>query len=751
MTALDDAIDQLCRHRGILRVGDPEIGEGADGDWRVEIEIPVELPSRASSAGISATGVKAIETCTLAFSRWPLRAPRPYLRSDFPRDLPHINPHREGSLVPPCVFEGSLDDLLHRLGLDAVIDQIIDWLGKAASGTLIDLSQGWEPTRRDSCPSTVEFSAERLIAATPADGAVLTTTASYVTVGDGVYCRVQPHLTPQAHVAFTQELRGKPERQFGAGSLPAFIARAATIDDQFPVIRKYQPDTVVDLTSLLDLTGALGIDRTTLDTALSDYYRASVFGLVQSYKDWKRGLLALVVLVVKRPARLVGSDGRDVEVLPYVIRYDIDPTSAFNFTSSVHAAFHSHAVSPELLARTSGLPQSVTRAKTVLIGCGSLGSKIGMHLARAGIGQLTFVDNEVMSSHNFARHALLEDERTLVPYKAEQMRVALGRLSHLDAEAYDIDAVDLFRNDKKFAEVVPADAAMIIETTASLQVLIAASVSATLTASPVRLARAALFGQGRCAVLILEAEGRKARVDDITAFLFDLCRFSPDLHKGVAGTASDPKRIFVGDNCRSLTTPMTDALISRSASMVAMQAQQWISEGKPSSGQLCVGVSDPSNIGSSWHVFEAGETTVLDIPDAGGWQIRVLAHVAQAIDEDARRWGRLETGGTLVGRVSYETRTIILAGMVAAPPDSVRSEVAFVLGIQGLAQTLTEAHAASVGHLMFVGTWHSHPMGGNHSGIDKDTLRRIATDGRGLPAVSLVWTPQGLICAVDRW
>jgi hypothetical protein len=751
MTALNDAIDQLRRHRGISRVGAPEIIEGGDGGWLVEIDIPVELPSRARAAGISAAGVKAIETCTLAFNRWPLRAPRPYLRPDFPRDLPHINPHRAGSPVPPCVFEGSLDELLHRIGLDAVIDQIIDWLGKAASGTLIDPSQGWEPTRRDSCPSTVEFSAERLIAATPSDGAVLTTTASYVTVGDGMYCRVQPELTPQPHVPFTQELRGKPERPFGSGLFPAFIARAAAIDDQFPVIGKYQPDTVVDLATLLDLAGALGIDRTALETALSDYYRASVFGLTQNYKDWKKGLLALVVLVVKRPARLVGSDGRDVEVLPYVIRYDIDPASAFKFTNSVQAAFHSHAVSPELLARTSGLPPEVTQAKTVLIGCGSLGSKIGMHLARAGIGQQAFVDNEVMSPHNFARHALLEDERTLVPYKAEQMRVALGRLSHLDAKAYDLDAVDLFQNDKKFVEVVPADAALIIETTASLQVLIAASVSAALTASPVRLARAALFGQGRCAVLILEAEGRKARVDDITAFLFDLCRWFPDLHTGVAGTSSDPRRIFVGDNCRSLTTPIADALISRSASMVAMQTQQWISEGKPSNGQLCVGVCDPSNIGSSWNVFEAGETTVLDIPDDGGWQIRVLAHVAHAIDEDAHRWGHLETGGALVGRLSYEARTITIAGMVAAPPDSVRSESAFILGTQGLAQTLTEAHAASVGHLMFIGTWHSHPMGGNHSGIDKDTLRKIATDGRGLPAVSLVWTPQGIICAVDRW
>lgn len=750
MTALDDALDQLRRHRGISRVGDPEIVKGGNGAWLVKIDIPVELPSRARAAGISATGVKAIETCTLTFNRWPLQAPRPYLRSDFPRDLPHINPHRDGDPVPPCVFEGSLDDLLHRLGLDAVIDQVIDWLGKAASGTLIDLSQGWEPTRRDSCPSTVEFSAERLIAATPADGAVLTTTAGYITIGDGVYCRVWRELASQPSVAFTQVLRGKPERQFGSGVFPAFIARAAATDGQFPVIDKYQPDTVVDLPSLLVLSAALGIDRMALETALSDYYRASVFGM-QCYKDWKKGLLALVVLVVQRPARLVGSDGRDVEVLPYVVRYNIDPTSPFNFTSDVHAAFHSHAVSSELLARTSGLPQVVTHAKTVLIGCGSLGSKIGMHLARAGIGQQTFVDTDVMSPHNFARHAMLEDESALVPYKAEQMRGALGRLSHGDAKAYDLDAVDLFRHDKKFAEVVPADTALIIETTASLQVLIAASVSCALTESPVRLARAALFGQGRCAVLMLEAEGRKARVDDITAFLFDLCRWLPALRAGMAGTTSDPRRIFVGDNCRSLTTPMADALISRSASMVAMQAQKWISEGKPSSGQLCVGVGDQSNIGSSWDVLEVGETTVLDVPDDGGWQIRVLAQVAQAILKDARQWGRLETGGALVGRVSYEARTITIAGMVAAPPDSVRSETAFILGTQGLAQTLTEAHAASVGHLMFVGTWHSHPMGGKHSGIDKDTLRKIAADGRGLPAVSLVWTPQGLICAVDRW
>src|SRR3989442_8709328 len=58
---------------------------------------------------ISETGVRTVETCVLVFgSDWPLSAPEPFLRADFPLNLPHINPHRQGELVSPCLFEGSM-------------------------------------------------------------------------------------------------------------------------------------------------------------------------------------------------------------------------------------------------------------------------------------------------------------------------------------------------------------------------------------------------------------------------------------------------------------------------------------------------------------------------------------------------------------------------------------------------------------------------------------------------------------------
>ncbi len=38
-----------------------------------------------------------------------------------------------------------------------------------------------------------------------------------------------------------------------------------------------------------------------------------------------------------------------------------------------------------------------------------------MQLGRAGFGSMTFVDNESMSPHNAARHALIERTSVLVP------------------------------------------------------------------------------------------------------------------------------------------------------------------------------------------------------------------------------------------------------------------------------------------------------------------------------------------------
>lgn len=250
---------------------------------------------------------------------------------------------------------------------------------------------------------------------------------------------------------------------------------------------------------------------------------------------------------------------------------------------------------------------------------------------------------------------------------------------------------------------------------------------------------------------MLEGPGRAVRVDDLCGLLFEHCRSDPRLRAAIAGDSAEPTRIFVGDNCRSLTTPMSDAVVSRSAAPMAIQIERWLVGGVPPFAQICVGVSDTAGLGMSWFTVDVPPVTAIPVAEDGGWEVRVLPSVTHAIDADAHRWGRLETGTALVGRISYECRTITIAGLVDAPPDSIRREDRFVLGTTGLVTALRKAHGDSLGYLMFIGTWHSHPLGGPHSGIDRETLTKIAKDAGGLPMVSLVWTPIGLRCAVDRW
>jgi len=748
--AIADAIDQLNRHRGLTRVSAPRI-QGAD--TLIEIDVGVELPSRSRAEGVSATGVRAIETCLLLFPNdWPLSAPRAFLREDFPLNLPHINPHQAGQLVSPCLFEGSLDEVLHRFGLDAIVDQLIIWLHKAAAGSLIDLDQGWEPTRRDSCPSTVVFSAENVAAAAPDDGSPLVVSASYVTMDGGLYARLDHDLTAKIDPIFDQIAHNDQLGKWGGGHATVLIARAPKVNGRPHIIGHYQPETVVDMSTLLDRSAELGIDRAALAQGLDSYYSRSILDPKQDPKTWVHGVYAIVILVVERPVSLVGSPGRSTEVLPYVVRYEYSAKSPFERNARVHPAFHAHTLSPALLGRTSGLATTDTSKPLVMIGCGSLGSKIALHLGRAGFGAVTFIDNEAMAPHNAARHALVEADMVLAPpRKAALMKSAFEKLSHQQTRALDVDAVRIFADPVQFGGAIPPNTTLIVDATASLKVLASETRSDALNGSAARLARVAMYGQGRCTVMLLEGDSRSSRVDDLTALLFEQCRSNKVLYTAIVGDGADPTRVFVGDNCRSLTAPMSDATVSRAAAHASLQLERWLVDGLPAEARLCVGVGDTAGVGMSWTSTGLGPTMTLDVAEDGGWKIRVLAPVAQAIHADAIRWSPKETGGALLGRISYEHRTITVAGLVDAPPDSIRKRARFVLGTDGLVKHLREAHGNSIGYLAFIGTWHSHPQGGTHSGIDRETLRKIAEDAGGLPAVSLVWIPTGFSCAVDRW
>lgn len=743
-TSLADALRELAGHQAVRSTID--VSE-LEGRTVAVFAVEVSLPNRVVD-DVSATGVRRLEPVYLVFpGDFPLKAPSVRLRPDFPSNFAHINPHSPGAHIPPCIFEGDLSELMHRFGIEKILDQLLIWLKKAAEGQLLDLEQGWEPTRRGSPDASIEFDADALALSLPKDGSILGLSANLFQVSG------TRHLTLGGvdETAGTFSLSRVRDTEAWTGKISVFIACAPWVEGKPQVFGTYAADTVVDLPSLLERAALLGIDGASLGKRLGSATFDSTFLTPSSSAwPWPGDFCIAVVLAAHRPVPLIGTH-RQVEFVPYLVRVPQRPKAPIIGDAVVEPAWQIHRVSARLLAATSGFATADIQQQVTVVGCGSVGSKLALHLARAGFGAQTLVDNELFSPHNMARHALLDSTGW---NKAEKTREALAALGHDKARAYAQDIVTALTTPGGAGvvnQVLPRATKLLIDTTASFRVAAAMAQSSHLSGEGLRVARAFLIGAGRAAVLMLEAPQRVVRIDDLYAQMGALCRTNPKLRAAIGGDGATATEVFVGDSCRSITLSMPDSVVSRGASLFASQIQQWLIHGFPSQAQLLVGTAAGDGIGVEWHSNQVPDTHVLQVAGDGGWSVRVAGSVALAIRADSEQWAPRETGGALIGHVDILSRTIYIADLVPAPKDSERSPERFVLGTQGLGSTLRQAHADSVGYLQYLGTWHSHPMGGTHSPTDFETLQRLASFAPGLPVVSLVWTAVGMVCEVGRF
>lgn len=73
------------------------------------------MPNAWMADGVSPNGVRAIEPVTLVFpAAFPLKAPLIFLRADFDRSLAHVQPGSPDEPPAPCIYDGSLLELLQH-------------------------------------------------------------------------------------------------------------------------------------------------------------------------------------------------------------------------------------------------------------------------------------------------------------------------------------------------------------------------------------------------------------------------------------------------------------------------------------------------------------------------------------------------------------------------------------------------------------------------------------------------------------
>lgn len=724
-------------HPQVARVEEPVIqGSGI----QLELLIEVPMPNVWRAAGASPSGVNRREPIRLDFPPlYPLDPPEVSLRPDFRRDLAHIQPWLTADGRPvPCIQDGKLPEFMQQQGIAGILNQTVSWLERAAENILIDPKQGWEPTRRDSIAGSVVADSDVLRGVVDRNGGFQFHRMMYLRPGTGglygqIYDEQFALNKKTIKNAVHEEAWGYG---FYSGHSLALIVWPGKQPSGGPIIcNVYAPDHVVDIKALKDKAQAFGCLK-----QLND----GLVRLVQSIKDYDvEGPFPLaIILCARRPFNLIGSDS-NIELCCYTADFQAKEAFSQGDETPVRPSAHRDRITPKLLAKLSGLPPDTSPPPWTLIGAGSLGSKIGLHMARAGRGPAAIIDPAVMAPHNAARHAMIPhtgDMQILsMDSKARQLRRALAGLSQ-ESTAISEDAVKVFHSRALAKQALPKETWAVVNTTASLRT------RAALCTPMVRhrVVEALLYANGAFGVIATEGAERNPDVGDLFTELYGLAATDDGLSLRLFPDEADNElpRIIVGEGCGSATMQVTDGKISLYAAGVAEYLLQRQQDGLTEAGELLIGRLSNTGLGVDWKQVNIPPVCIVSAESSAGWNIRISARAMGKIEEEVARWPDVETGGVLLGRQDEVTRSFYVVDVLPAPEDSTRSRTEFTLGVKGLKKTL-EAYARITNATLYcLGTWHSHLAPSEPSALDHQTAQAMGL-ARLAPSVLLIHTPEG--------
>ncbi|MBE1207529.1 Mov34/MPN/PAD-1 family protein [Aminobacter carboxidus] len=707
---------------------------------KVAVDFVVPMPSRWIGAGQSPAGVRPVETVTFTFDdSFPLAVPLIELRQDFNRSHPHVQPGRTEDPPRPCYFEGDPQDLLRYRGMDGIMVQVADWLEKAAAAALMDFSQGWEPVRRDLINDWVEVDPNFVRGFVNRDGGSAFAVSQHL----GLELRSGGHAYAISVEAQRQSLgpdvfRKVIENAAGVG-LSVIVWGGKTPSGDPVVSDRYLPETVRTMAELTDRAAHYG---------LQGQLRAA-FGLLQTRfgkSAYKLPLILTLLLVVRRPAHVIGQ-GSPLEIVPYVI--EVRSASDFSGSSEVpvRPAAVRDAISRKLLASVSG-SRPLEEAQWTLIGCGSVGAKLAIHLAREGRAPTTLVDRSLMAPHNYARHGLVPIPQFPVPdWKADAVARAIQGLGQSATPLHEDLAVALASSPPP-KQIWPKATQLLVDATGSPTVTDALCLPQVEAKRP-RVVETSLLGRGSVSYMAIEGPKANPSVQDLQAESYRLMADDDTLRELALASASDV--VVVGQGCSTRTAQMTDARLSSFVPGMARYLSTALERGLPvQDGELAIGRVDDDLMNQSWQRFPV--PAFRRLRSSTGRRASISHRVVELIDSAIADRPHVETGGILIGRFNEATDSFHIVDIVEPPPDSRFSAAEFTLGVEGIRDRLKAYNDRTRGTLYPVGTWHNHLANTPASLTDLATAAALAL-GQRFPVVLMIRTPgsiRGVIADSDR-
>ena len=671
-------------------------------------------------------------------------------RRDFPRDqLPHLYLTAASKPVSFCLHPDNLDDwMVERTILDLVV-RVRMWLFDAATDALITSGNTWDPIRIErSCGDSVYPAGEiqRLVQkqwkrSHGGEGFSLLRyklfphSSADPLADDASYTIKWIKMVSEQDASRTVKEIGKLNEQYNPFSpterhLLGILVYAATD----PACKTYFADIPKTLPHLVQWGADLGLP---IDQALKLFQR----------KDYQLFPGIPIILAIPRPINLTGVES-NIELLNLVIRSDSEPLitdEAWNGNAMVDPLLNFSPLDTSKAQEISGT-KALGNPHMLIVGCGALGSKLVMHMARAGLTNMTLVDHDSLWPHNLVRHSLLAN--SLAKNKADALREEVARMypGQRKARSEQCNGRDIFHGNK---EHLLKEKAWFVDATASKA--FQQTVVHSDFPGKIRVMRAELVHEGQIGIMSIEGRDRNPRLDDIEAHLLTLAYENDYLSHWLkeeslaAESELQSEGIAVGMGCHTFTMEMADDVISSHAALISIGFQRQIQEAS-NAGCLQVSYLDHDGNMSSQRI-PVPKFRKLQADNDATWEIRIADPVIKAIQIAAEESGVNETGGILIGKVNQAHKVVHVTKVLPPSSDSQSTTDMFVRGANEALPSVKNIQSRTGGYIDYVGEWHSHPIGsGQMSCQDTATGRQLqaVVKPSGKPVHIMIAAPTGL-------
>lgn len=740
-----------------LRTAFPDAGVRClswnDNYIAVVMELSVDLPSRGP---VDDLDIRAVEPVLLLLHkrRYPRTVPLAYSdRKDFPAArLPHLIPTATPDLTAFCLHRGNLDDWFAEHSLTNFVGRGRGWLRDAASNRLMREEDRFEGTRIEDAIGIIVYPPEELISTVEDrwkdSGGEPGTCYVMVTLLENQPAKkfFPARISYRVDFAF-------PERPSGAlidlfqrynrvvGQQPQedrLLLGLLVWPRRTPVV-EYFGSVPTSYGGLKDFCNRLGID---LEAAVEDYHSVGAQLL---------GGVPLVVAVL-RPQLLIGASSA-VELLHFTIlaseQYcegdgrwkDEAPVLTLSHRTPLTVAF----------AREMSREPGESSSPFALVGCGAVGSKLSLHLARAGHVRQVLIDPANLSPHHLVRHGLPPEY--VGKNKAEALAAYIASTYRLDREhlairTHEVSIYDLFDGSAELGEIP-----FIIDATASSAVASALIAEGALPAG-VHYSRCEITDEGRLGLLLWEGPARNPRLDDLQACLFSLGQGGGSImrwlqrHRRVQQEerAAALEEIGIGISCSSTTLRLADDVVSFHASLFSATYKLRDRWAKEPMGRIQISVLDVGDVaGAGAQTVMVPPVTVLAGHGSGKWEVRVHWHALEKITAWMKKAGKRETGGLLLGFAHKKRKIIYVTDALPPSRDSKGTPYAFKRGVKDYPEILDEVAARTGDLIGYVGEWHTHPDG--PADLSPTDLRAVEEIRRNLDVAGL--PTHIIVCARD--